>query len=223
MRKIFKRVVSFFLVPLTRWYLRKERSFTYLNTTVTVPPGVFHPGLFYSTKFLIDYLQEHSIKGQKLLELGCGTGLLSILASKAGAVVTASDLSQAAVDSTMRNAHANGTAIQILHSDLFDAIPKTDFDWIMINPPYYSWHPANDAELAWNCGEDFEYFRRLFPALRNYTHTGTNVIMVLTLGSELEKIFSIGRQSGIEFELIRTRGVLFDRKDFLFRVRVENC
>jgi len=155
MRKIFKRLFSFFLIPVVRLYLRKERRYTYLNTTVTVLPGVFHPGLFYSTKFIIDYLTDKQLSGKSLLELGCGTGLISIIAAKSGAHVVASDLSLLAVENTKRNASQNRVSINIIHSDLFDAIEKMTFDWIIINPPYYARNAKNEEELAWNCGINF--------------------------------------------------------------------
>lgn len=222
MRKIIKRFLSFFLVPLTRWYLRKERKYTYKGTTVTVLPGVFHPGLFYSTKFLIDFLLEQPIYNKSLLELGCGTGLISIIALKAGARVTASDLSLMAVKNVKRNAHYNRVFIYSIHSDLFDAIEKKPFDWIIINPPYYARTPENEAALAWYCGENFEYFHKLFTSLNDYMHATTAVIMVLTKGSKIDTITGIGNKYGFEFELIMEKKVFFDEMDFLYRIKVRS-
>ena len=220
MRKIVKHFLSIFLIPLTRWYLRKERKYTYQNTTVTVFPGVFHPGLFYSTKFLLNFLAEQPIAGKSLLELGCGTGLISVIAAKSGAHVTASDLSSLAIRNTKRNADDNKVLIQPIHSDLFDAIKKQPFDWIIINPPYYARAPENEASLAWHCGENFEYFQKLFLSLGDYMHATTAVIMVLTKGSEVNKIFSIGTEHGFQFELIQEKDVFFDEKDFLYRIKI---
>lgn len=219
MRKLIKRFLSFFLIPFTKWYLRKERKYRYKGITVTVLPGVFHPGLFYSTKFLIDYLQEQMLEKKLLLELGCGTGLISIFASKAGARVTASDLSLAAIKNVKLNARQNKLDIEIIHSDLFNAIGIKPFDYIIINPPYYSRAPGNESELAWYCGENFEYFQKLFSSLPAYIHFSSEIIMVLTKGSEVEKISSIARTHEFEFELIREKRVFFDEKDYLFKIK----
>ncbi|MFM9840630.1 MAG: methyltransferase [Cyclobacteriaceae bacterium] len=219
MRKLFKQLISFFLIPLTRWYLRKERNYTYHHTTVTILPGVFHPGLFYSTKFLIDFLLTQPIRNKSLLELGCGTGLISIISAKEGAIVTASDISEQAIENVTANAKLNQLSITITLSDVFDLIEQKQFDWIIINPPYYARTPKNEAEHAWHCGENFEYFHKLFRSLTNYIHPTSQVIMVLTQGCELEKIFEVAVQYGFQFELLMERNVLFDGKDFLYRIK----
>jgi len=219
MRKIFKRFASFFLIPVTRWYLRKERKYTYKGVTVKVFQGVFHPGFFYSTRFLIDFLLTQSLRHKSLLELGCGTGLISIICAQMGAIVTASDVSQQAIANTSTNVMSNQVSVEIINSDIFDNLQQRAFDWITINPPYYAKSPKTESELAWNCGENFEYFQKLFQNLGSHMHTDTNTIMVLTLGSDLENIMSIGQRNGFQFELTMERKVLFDGKDFLFRIK----
>ncbi len=218
MRKIIKQFISFFLVPLTRWYLRKERQYSYLGVPVKVFSGVFHPGLFYSTKFLIDYLLTQSISGKSMLELGCGTGLLSIINARNGATVTASDLSQRAIENVTFNAKQNQVQIAIIHSDLFVRIGQKTFDWIIINPPYYARSIKSEEELAWHCGEEFEYFKKLFLTLRNYMDDDTQVIMVLTPECALGEIFKLAKDSQFSFELLQERNVLLDEKNFLYRI-----
>src|SRR5690349_12628436 len=154
MRKLLKKGISSFLVPTVQWYLRKERKHKYRGVEVVVSPGVFHPGLFSSTHFLIDYLSSHDLKNRTLLELVCGTALISIWASTKGAQVTAVDLGKRAIENANRNAHASRQNVRVVHSDLFDNLHGVTFDWIVINPPYYSRAVNNDADLAWNCGEN---------------------------------------------------------------------
>lgn len=218
MRKIFKRCAAFFLIPLTRWYLRKERAYTYQEVRVKVNPGVFHPGFFYSTKFLLDFLSTQLIRNKSLLELGCGSGLISVICAKNGATVTASDLSEQAIENTKANASANNVSITTVNSDIFDNLNQQKFDWIIINPPYYAKDPQSEQELAWNCGKNFEYFKKLFTTLGAHLYPTTNVIMVLTLGSEIEKIEGIANQHGFQFELLMDRDVLFDGKDFIYKI-----
>lgn len=207
------------MIPLTRWYLQKERVYRRDGLQISVPPGVFHPGLFSSTGFLYRFLAEQDVKDKSLLELGCGTALLSIAASKAGAVVTASDLSKMAVAAAKTNALRNKAELNILQSDLFNDIHPCTFDWIVINPPYYPQDPVNEKELAWKCGARHDYYRKLFLQLPAYMDNKSFVLMVLTLGCDLEAIFSIANESSFRLELIREKPAFFDVKDFLYRIR----
>jgi release factor glutamine methyltransferase len=221
MRTFVKRFASFFLIPATRWYLRKPRTYKYQNISIKIIPGVFHPGLFHSTRFLLSYISEIDLASKTFLELGCGSGLISVVASKQGASVTASDLNPAAVTNTKDNAARNQVSIRTLHSDLFENIAGT-FDYIAINPPYYASDASSNEELAWNCGKDFEYFKKLFKELPMHMHNNSSVIMVLTKGCDLPAIFRIADESGFSFELIKEKNVLFDEKDYLFRIKHAN-
>lgn len=219
MRKYFKQGVSFFLVPLTKWYLRKERNYRYKGIKIKVFTGVFHPGLFYSTKFLLQFLEGQSLQGKSLLELGCGSGLISIATAKKGAEVIACDLSKKAIDNCKANAATNQVNINIIHSDLFDSIPKQTLDWIIINPPYYARPVKKEEEMAWHCGEQFEYFEKLFSTINEYISNQSQIIMVLTLGCDLDQIFKIANHHHFHFQLIQKNKVLFDGKDFLYRIQ----
>lgn len=219
LRKIVKKAVSTILIPLTRWYLRKERNYRYKGVIVKVVPGVFHPGLFYSTRFLLSFIEKQNLINKSFLELGCGSGLISITAAKQGAVVTSSDLNPRAVENCVQNAELNNIQLTALHSNLFKSIPQKQFDWIVINPPYYAKAIQNDESLAWNCGENFEYFRDLFLDLKNFMHQQSKVIMVLTLGCDIPTIRTIAKENDFDFQLLEEKAVLFDEKDFIFQIR----
>jgi release factor glutamine methyltransferase len=220
MRRILKRTVSFFLVPFTRWYLRKKRKHQYKNIEVTVFPGVFHPGFFSSTHFLLKHLESQNVSRKQFLELGSGTGLISVWASLQGADVLSSDLSAKAVANTTYNAKQLGLSIPVIQSDLFDRIDHGTFDWIVINPPYYARPITSEDELAWHCGENLEYFERLFASLNDHIDNESQVLMILTQEScDIASIFEMADKQGFYFELIRERTALLDGKDFLFRIR----
>jgi release factor glutamine methyltransferase len=221
-RKSIKHLASLLLIPVVRWYLRKERAYRYADVNVAVSPGIFHPGFFSSTKFLVDYIVDQNLTGKSFLELGCGTGLISIVAARAGANVTASDINTKAVENARRNAKENGVSILVQHSDLFRNLKPQRFDWIVINPPYYPKAPKTDADHAWYCGEKFEYFKDLFARIDDFIHADTEIIMVLTKGCDQEKIFSIAAASHFQFSLLKEKPVIFDERDYLYRIRKIN-
>jgi release factor glutamine methyltransferase len=218
MQTVVKRIVSFFLVPLTKWYLKKERTFLYKEIKIKVLPGVFHPGFFFSTKFLLEFLSRQNLTNKIFLEVGCGSGLISIIAAKAGAQVTALDLSKIAIENTRINAEKNKVQIEIIHSDLFDNLKKKSFDWIVVNPPYYPRNASNETELAWLCGTNFEYFVKFFQNIGSYMHASTQTIMVLSQDCDITKIKLIAETNGLSFEQTETKKIWLDQRNFLFKI-----
>ena len=87
--------------------VREQRSYRWRGLTLTVPTGVFHPGLFFSSGVLATEIEKRRPVGLTVLDVGCGSGLLSLVAARAGASVTAVDINPEAVRATAANASAN--------------------------------------------------------------------------------------------------------------------
>jgi release factor glutamine methyltransferase len=187
--KLLKAFSQTFIRPPVQKYLSRERDFRHGEIIIKILPGVFHPGFFFSTKFLIEQIEDENPYKKSLLELGAGSGLISFVAEKLGAYVTASDLSQTAIRGLEFNKQKLQSKIEIIQSDLFDTIPHRQFDFIVINPPYYRKKVEGETQLAWNCGEHFEYFEKLFSQLRRYVHGQSRILMVLSHDCDT---FSIG-------------------------------
>ena len=114
---------------------------------------------------LLGFLNNQDIDKKKFLELGCGSGIISVMAAKKGSIVTASDINTKAIENVILNAKKNQVKISAIHSDLFNQLPKKAWDWIIINPPYYPANPVNEAEHAWYCGQEHQYFEAVFQNL----------------------------------------------------------
>lgn len=193
-KNLFKSLAFRILYPASEKYLSKERSYTYKDITITVFPGVFHPGFFFSTKILLKYIEKIEFTKKYVLELGAGTGLISMFAAKRGGFVTASDISLTAVYNIEKNVKMTDANVEVVHSDLFDDVPHRRYDYIIVNPPYYKKTPSSEKEFAWFGGDDFQYFRKLFSQLGNNFYENTNVIMVLSDETDLEMIKSIAAE-----------------------------
>lgn len=165
--------------------------YNYGNIRLEIPPQVFHPGFFFSTRLLLRYISALSLEGQRFLELGAGSGLISIYAAKNGATVTATDINPVAVECLRTNSDQNKVKPEIILSDLFDSIPEQSFDIIAINPPYYKKQPKTIADHAWYCGENGEYFEQLFIKLGKYIHKNSIVLMVLSEECDIKMISEI--------------------------------
>lgn len=78
---------------------------------IEVPPTVFGDGLHPTTASCLALLAGLVAPGTRLLDVGCGSGALSVVAARAGAVVTAIDIDPGAVEATIANAAANGVDV----------------------------------------------------------------------------------------------------------------
>jgi release factor glutamine methyltransferase len=202
MRRIPAKIISPFLQRFIKHYFKKSRSYRYQDIRVIVNPGVFFPHFTLSTKLLLEFLENHSLTHKTFLELGCGTGLVSVFAAKNGAIVTASDINPAAIENATLNAKKNKVEIKAVLSDLFVAIPQQHFDYIIINPPYYPKAPKNSAEQAWFCGQNFEYFEALFPQLGEYFNNEGQAYMILSEDCKFENISAIALKNNLKFETV---------------------
>ncbi len=212
------RPIAPILKKLAKVYTRKEREYSYNNISVKVLPGVFHPGLFISTKVLLNFVNTLKFEGNSFLELGAGTGIISILAAKKGAAVFASDISGKAVQNIELNAAKNNVQINIFTSDLFKNIPYMQFDYIIINPPYYSRDPGEEEEYAWFCGSNFEYFQSLFNSLSNYIGKDSKVFMILSEVCDIQKIKSIGLENEFAWK-IKMKKQFLGEKNYIFEIK----
>ncbi len=202
--KLFRRIIrplfQYLVKPVVERYLSRPRLFRQGDLKLTIAPGVFHPGFFFSTQFLLDYLKRIDVQGLRLLELGAGSGLIALSMAGAGAQVLASDINPTAVEHLRRNARENQIPLTVIESDLFRDIPPQVFDLVAVNPPYYPRTPRSAAEYAWYCGAELEYFRRLFPEMHPYLRPSSRVIMVLSEDCRIEEIRSLAEKNGYRVE-----------------------
>jgi len=217
MRKIIKRLATIFYKPFVIKYLSKTRNFRYKDIQLIIPPEVFHPGFFFSTKLLIEYIKDLNLESKTFLELGAGSGLISIYAAKRKAKVTATDINPVAVEYLKTNSIRNNVELQIILSDMFSNIPKNNFDFIIINPPYYKRDPVTFRDYAWYCGENGKYFQDLFKSLSEYISAGSTVIMVLSQDCDLGMIRSIVEKNSFNLNCIFSKKNILE-ENFIYKI-----
>ncbi|MGE7371161.1 class I SAM-dependent methyltransferase [Neorhizobium sp. NPDC001467] len=96
--------------------------------------------------FVLD--ERHHVAGRRVLDLGCGSGLVGIAAAKAGAArVIASDIDANALTATRLNAALNGVSVETLAGDLLAGAPPADVDVVLVGDLFYD---RGTAERAWS-------------------------------------------------------------------------
>jgi release factor glutamine methyltransferase len=211
MGKTAKYIAGRLYRPLLARYLSVERRYAYKGIRLLVPQGVFHPGFFASTKMLLRWISRQPLENRSFLELGAGSGLISVFAARKGAAVTATDINPEAISCLEANRLRNGVSMTIVHADLFEGVPVQAFDIIAVNPPYYRKQPISYAERAWYCGVNGEYFAGFFRNLRTYTHQRSSIWMVLSDACDMDLIRRLAGQQGWVLQEAYARRNLLER------------
>ena len=215
--RLIKFITRFTWQPLLNAWLQKERPYSYKGIRITVKPGVFHPGFFFSSLLLLNYVNDLNLRNKKLLDLGSGAGLLSIAAANKGAVVTSTDISKTAIENTAINALRNNVTLQVHCSDLFDSIPYCVYDVVTINPPYFKKHPVTEADYAWYCGPELEYYQKLFRQLPPYTGSDSKIYMVLSGECDISGICELAVSGGYYMSEVLQKSNWLER-NFIFEL-----
>ncbi len=98
---------TFWIVPT--WHEPPAQA----REVIRLDPGLaFGTGTHPTTRMCLRWIAHHAPVGQRVLDYGCGSGILAIGAAKFGAAsVDAVDIDEAAVQSTEANAQANGVQL----------------------------------------------------------------------------------------------------------------
>ena len=99
---------------------------------VRLDPGLaFGTGSHPSTRLMLDFVERHVHGGERVLDYGCGSGILAIAAAKLGArSVDALDVDAQAVETTRENAARNNVPIRTFAPD---ELPPGTYDLVLSN------------------------------------------------------------------------------------------
>lgn len=105
----------------------------YRHEIVIDPKMAFGTGHHETTELMIRAMQSIGFPGKTVLDLGCGTGILAILAAKLGArEVIGVDNDPEAVQNTIENAELNYVSMDVMEGEL-NAAGGREFDVILAN------------------------------------------------------------------------------------------
>jgi release factor glutamine methyltransferase len=153
-------------------------------------------------------LMSHAKCGKNVLEMGAGTGIISVTLALRGHSVTAVDISQDAVDLISHNAVINNVSIEIIQSDLFQNV-HGKYDTLIFNPPYL---PVENESPQWAGGSDgFAVTGRFLESAYRYLNDGGNIYIILSDLTDIESfirknenyVFTEIASESFDFEAIK--------------------
>lgn len=106
--------------------------------------------------------RSRELRGLRVLDVGCGLGVISLAAARAGALVTAVDREGDALAFLRTSAMRNGTSVEVIQGDFPDALDGRAFDVVVAAELLYE--TSNFASLARGLADGLAPGGRLFMA-----------------------------------------------------------
>jgi release factor glutamine methyltransferase len=181
---------------------------------LTVPPTVFHPRYFLTSEFFADFIARLDLAGQRVAEVGTGSGILALAAARAGAAsVVAIDINPHAARTAAANARQNGFGERVegVCSNLLSALaPRPLFDVIISSPPSFAGEPRDLADRAWHAGPDYRDIAALFDQARERLAPGGRMYVLLSSDSDLKLLGGLMERARLRSRLVEERSILIE-------------
>ena len=146
------------------------------DLTIHTDPEVYPPS--EDSILLIECLDVSP--RERVLEIGCGSGVVSIHCALNGCEVVCGDINPLAVELTRRNAECNDASLDVLETDVYSSI-EGRFDTIVFNLPYLPVDEEGLLAKAWSGGEDgLGPLPELLEGAPDHLNDGGKVVVVVS-------------------------------------------
>ncbi len=180
-------------------------KYFYKDLSLEIPDSVYLPR--EDSELLADVIEKQELKGKKCLDMGCGSGLISILMGKKDAIVTAADINLDAVKAARENSANNNTEIHAVYSDLFSNI-KEKFDLIVFNPPYLPGDDTEKKELTYYGGKDGrETIKRFLTQAKKFMKKNGRIFLLISTVTGEKEVMELAISSGYSVKQIARKKV----------------
>ncbi|WP_433855427.1 methyltransferase domain-containing protein [Streptomyces kronopolitis] len=196
----------------------RPRTFFMTDREWDLLDEVFPPVYSPSTGIALDFLGltgPHTDKRQSsLLEVGCGTGVISVQAALAGCTVTAVDINEKAVENTRLNVRRHSVADRVttVHSDLFATLDDgMRFDRIfwssnyVLAPADYSYRSIREHAYV---DPGYRTHRRYLTESMDYLTDNGSVLLHFCDRGDMSGLEAIAAECGRRLRVLRHRPVL---------------
>lgn len=182
-------------------------KYFYKDIELDVPDSVYYPK--EDSELLIEVIQKIDIKGKNILEIGCGSGLLSIIMARKGAKVTATDINPDAIEAAEINAEKNGANILVLLSNMFENVTGK-FDLVVFNPPYLP-IGEDEGDITYSGGSSGREIIELFVShVKNYLNKNGVVLMVISSLTGEKEVIDLFKEIGMNARSVARKKISWE-------------
>ena len=141
-----------------------------------------------------------TLQASSVLDLGCGTGILALIASRFADQVIGVDLDPRAVACAQRNAALNDVAnVQFLVGDSYVPVAGQRFDLIISNPPFYPAGEIAHAPSPLCVDPEHPLLDALILGIPKHLKPGGRALFVTSSLSDNEHVERLLRQNHLHF------------------------
>ncbi len=199
-----------YVAQVQRWHERayqegrakgsSEQAFAYLGLTLVVPPEVMP--ITPTSHLLGEAVLAHVRQGDRVLDVGTGSGVNAVLAASRGATVLAVDTNRHALEAARANAARNGVAqqVEVRHSDVFSAVDGV-FDLIVFDPPFRWFRPRDQLETAMT-DEDYRAMTEFFRHAYRHLARGGKMLVFFGTSGDLGYLTALVAERGFSAQTV---------------------
>jgi release factor glutamine methyltransferase len=189
-----------------RSYAAAQRETTetvdYLGRTLVVPPDVMP--ITPMSHLLGEAVLAETADGDRVLDMGTGSGVNAVLAAARASYVLAVDINPHAVEAARHNAERNGVAdrIDVRHSDVFSDVDGA-FDLIVFDPPFRWFTPRSQFEAA-TTDENYRAMTEFFRNARSHLAPTGKMLIFFGTSGDLGYLTQLAEEAGFAKEVVAT-------------------
>ncbi len=187
---------------LRAWHLstlRRTKIVDFLGHKLVLTSATFDPRYAVSTTLITRVAQRLTKRSYRVLELGCGSGAVSIAIASYCNRVVCYDIDPRCIAVARINASING-----VNNAEFTRSPDTvlkmgPYDMILSNPPYLPLNPSDTRDLAWCCGETHTALAEILDMASRVAKRGTLLLITCSSVTPLGKCVELASTRGFKF------------------------
>lgn len=192
--------------------LFSENMLEYNGLCFNTDPKVYEPA---EDSFL---LAENLELGRRdeVLEIGTGTGIIAVCASRKAARVVATDINPQAIKCATKNLIANRAYnVELREGNLFEPVSEEKFDLILFNTPYLPTHEDevldDDINAAWDGGiNGRKIIDKFLDSLYEHIRIGGRVQLVQSSLSDVERTIERLEEMGFQASVTARKKCFFE-------------